>query len=132
MKFKMFTFVLSMAALSSCELLKEDTTAPDGSVPYIVVRSPDNNGVYTRQQQVRVKFEITDKDKIQQLEVHVTKEDGANGDVWGFTSYPKKNPVVLDTTFSATGLATGKYSITLNTIDGRTNVGTKVIQFSIK
>jgi hypothetical protein len=132
MKFKIFACVLSMAAFCGCQLLKDEATSPDGSAPYVVVRSPNTNAVYTKQQLVRIKTEITDKDKIQQLEVHVTMVDGTSGDVWGFTKYPKKNPVLLDTTFSAAGLASGKYMITLNTIDGRTNVGTKEIRFSVK
>ena len=132
MKFKIFTFVMSMTAFYGCQLLEDEATTPDGSVPYIAVRSPNNHAVYTRQQQVRIKTEITDKDKIHQLEVHVTMADGTSGDVWGFTQYPKKNPVLLDTTFSAAGLAPGKYIITLNTTDGRTNVGTKEIRFSVK
>jgi hypothetical protein len=128
----MFTLLWSVAALSGCELLKEDTTAPDGSLPYIAMRSPDNNAVYTRNQQVRIKSEITDKDKIQQLEVHVTRAEGTGGDVWGFTQYPKKNPVLLDTTLAASDLPSGQYIVTLNTIDGRTNVGTKEIRFTIQ
>lgn len=133
MKFKLFSLVVALTAFSSCEeMFKEDTTSPDGSVPYIAVQSPNDNASYASQQQITIKSEITDKDKIQQLEVHVTRADGANGDVWGYTQYPKKNPVLVDTAFSAASLTPGNYIITLNTIDGRTNVGSKVIRFSIK
>jgi predicted phage tail protein len=133
MKVKLLTFALLLATFSGCgELFDEDSTAPDGSVPYITVQSPYDNTVYSGQEVVRIKSEISDKDKIQQLEVHVSRTDGNNGEVWGYKKFPKKNPVLIDTTFSAAGLASGNYAITLNTIDGRTNVGTKVIRFSIK
>jgi hypothetical protein len=46
--------------------------------------------------------------------------------------FPKKNPVVLDTAIAATSLAKGEYLLTLNGIDGRANVGTKEIKFSIR
>ena len=133
MKWKLFLLVPALAALSSCEeLWNEDTTTPDGSVPYIAVQSPHDNTIYTAQQQVRIKSEISDKDKIKQLEVHVSPVNAGTGDVWGFTKFPKKNPVILDTAFSAAGLATGDYIITLTTIDGRTNTGSKVIRFTVK
>ncbi|MGV3642162.1 MAG: hypothetical protein ACO1NZ_16675, partial [Adhaeribacter sp.] len=107
-------------------------TSPGGSLPYIKVDAPHGNTVYTAQQQGSIKSEISDKDKIQQLEVHVTPVNATGGDVWGYTKYPKKNPVIIDTAFSAAGLPAGDYIITLNTIDGRTNVGSKVIHFSVK
>lgn len=133
MKWKLFVLVPVLAALSSCEeLWNEDTTSPDGSLPYIKVDAPHENTVYTAQQQVSIKSEISDKDKIKQLEVHVTPVNAPGGDVWGYTKYPKKNPVIIDTAFSAAGLPAGDYIITLNTIDGRTNVGSKVIRFSVQ
>jgi hypothetical protein len=133
MKLKLLPLIFSLAAFTSCdELLNEDTTSPDGSLPYISMLAPYENSVFTSSQSVRIKSEISDKDKIKRLEVHVSKSDGTGGDVWGYTKFPKKHPVIIDTTFSAAGLATGDYIITLNTIDGRTNVGSKVIRFSIK
>ncbi|MGV3504350.1 MAG: hypothetical protein ACO1O1_11625 [Adhaeribacter sp.] len=133
MKWKLFVLVPALAALSSCEeLWNEDTTTPDGSVPFISVQSPQDNSVYSTQQQVKIRSEISDKDKIKQLEVHVTPVNAGSGDVWGYTKYPKKNPVIIDTTFSTAGLPAGDYIITLNTIDGRTNAGSKVIHFSVK
>lgn len=133
MKLKFLPLVFSLAVFTSCEeLLNEDTTTPDGSVPYISMLAPHENSVYIATQEVRIKSEITDKDKITRLEVHVTKTDGAGSDVWGYTKFPKKNPVIVDTTFSAAGLAKGNYVISLNTIDGRSNASTKVIHFSVK
>jgi hypothetical protein len=133
MQFKLLPLVFTLFAFTACEeLLNEDTTSPDGSVPYIAVQAPYENSVFSAGQVVRIKSEITDKDKIKRLEVHVTRTDGAGGDVWGYTKHPQKNPVIVDTTFSAAGLGKGSYLISLNTIDGRTNVGTKTIRFSIK
>lgn len=133
MKWKLFALVFALAALSSCEeLWNEDTTSPDGSLPFIHVLSPNENTVFTSLEQVRIKSEISDKDKIKQLEVHVSRVNAGTGDVWGYTKYPLKNPVIIDTTFSAAGLPAGDYILTLNTIDGRTNAGSKVIRFSVK
>jgi hypothetical protein len=133
MKFKLLPLFFSLFAFTGCEeLLQEDTTSPDGSLPYISMVAPYENSVFTSGQAVRIKSEITDKDKIKKLEVHVTKSDGAGGDVWGYTKFPKKNPVIVDTTFSAAGLAKGDYIITLNTIDGRTNVSSKITRFSVR
>ena len=133
MKLRFLPLVFSLFAFTGCEeLFTEDTTTPDGSVPYISMVAPYENSVYTSGQAVRIKSEITDKDKIKQLDVHVTKSDGAGGDVWGYTKHPKKNPVIVDTTFAVTNLAKGDYIISLNTIDGRSNVSSKVIRFSVK
>jgi hypothetical protein len=133
MKLKLLALPLSLAAFTGCEdLFKEDTTSPDGSAPYITVQSPHDNAVYAAGEAVKIKSEISDKDKIQQLEVLVTSMETGTGEVLRFIRHPKKTPVILDTTFSAAGLKAGGYTISLHTIDGRTNVGTKVIRFSIK
>jgi hypothetical protein len=133
MKLKLLALTLSLAAFTGCEdLFKEDTTSPDGSAPYITVQSPHENAVYGAGDAVKIKSEISDKDKIQELEVLVTSTETGNRDVLRFTKHPKKTPVILDTIFSVAGLKAGNYTLSLNTIDGRTNVGTKVIRFSIK
>jgi hypothetical protein len=132
MKFKLLALAVSVAAMTSCEqLFNEDVTSPDGSSPLITINTPYDNTVYSTSQAIRIQSEISDKDKISQLDVKVTKLDGSN-QVWGFTKFPMKNPVILDTAFSAAGLAAGNYVLTLNTIDGRTNVGTKEIKFTVK
>ena len=134
MKIKIFAFALYLVALTGCDLLEEDLTSPDGSVPYISVSSPAQNSVFTTKQTIKLKSEISDKDKISQLDVTVTRLDPetSNKPVWGYTKQPMKNPVIIDTAFSVSNLPAGNYILTLNTVDGRTNVGTKEINFSVK
>jgi len=134
MKIKILAFALTLTALAGCEFLEEDLTSPDGSVPYISVSSPGNNAVFTNGQYINLKSEISDKDKISQLDVRVTKLNTESGSepVWGYTQQPMKNPVIIDTAFSVSNLPAGDYILTLNTVDGRTNVGTKEITFSVK
>jgi hypothetical protein len=134
MKIRIFAFVLFVSAFAGCDLLEEDITAPDGSLPYITVSSPSENAVYSKGQTFNLKSEISDKDKINQLDVRVTKinTDSGSQPVWGFTKQPMRNPVIIDTAFTVSSLPAGDYILTLNTVDGRTNVGTKEIKFSIK
>jgi len=134
MKIKIFAFVMFVSAFAGCDLLEEDVTAPDGSLPYISVSSPSDNAVFSKGQTFNLKSEISDKDKINQLDVRVAKINTESGSqaVWGFTKQPMRNPVIIDTAFTISSLPTGDYVLTLNTVDGRTNVGTKEIKFSIK
>ena len=67
MKIKIFAFALYILALTGCDLLEEDLTSPDGSVPYISVSSPGQNSVFTIGQTINLKSEISDKDKINQI-----------------------------------------------------------------
>jgi len=134
MKFKIFAFALSLTVFAGCDLLEEDLTSPDGSIPYISISSPNNNAVFTNGQTLNLKSEISDKDKISQLDVQVTRlnAEASNEPVWGYSKQPMKNPVIIDTAFAVSSLPAGEYILTLNTIDGRTNVGTKEIKFSVK
>ena len=134
MKFKILVFALSLTALSGCDFLEEDLTSPDGSVPYISIISPGENAVFTNGQTINLQSQITDKDKINQLDVRVTKinADSGNEPVWGYSEQPMKNPVIIDTALTVSSLPAGNYILTLNTVDGRTNVGTKEIKFSVK
>ena len=134
MKIKLFIFALSLMALAGCSYFEEDLTSPDGSAPYISVLSPGENTVFTDGQVLNLKSEILDKDKINQLEVQIIKlnAESSNAPVWGFTQQPKKNPVVIDTALAVSSLPAGDYLLTLNTVDSRTNVGTKEIKFSVK
>lgn len=139
MKKTLYAFAISALSLTSfvgCqEIFNEDETAPDGSVPNISISSPNENSSFLRDQTININSIITDKDNIQTLEVKVAKvsEGNPSATLWGFTKQPKKNPVVrVDTAFTASTLPTGNYVLTLNTIDGRTNVGYKEIKFSVK
>jgi len=134
MKIKIFALAFSLAALAGCDLLEEDLTSPDGSVPYINVLSPGENAVFMNGQTISLKSEITDKDKINQLDVRITKINtgDSNTPVWGYTKQPMKNTVVVDTALVVSSLPAGDYILTLDTVDGRTNVGTKEVKFSVK
>ncbi|WP_026462625.1 hypothetical protein [Adhaeribacter aquaticus] len=132
MKLKLLAIAVSMAALTSCEELFDDGTKLDGSTPYIMLSSPNENSVFAKNQNVAIHSEITDKDNINQLDVNITQlnQDGSKA-LWGFSKQPKKNPVILDTTFNTSNLAAGNYLLSVTTIDGRNNTGTKEIKFTI-
>lgn len=134
MKYKILAAAFFVVSLAGCkELSKEDEATPDGSLPYISVSAPNQNSVFTNNQQLQLLSEITDKDKIKQLDVRVVRADaGNNKSIWGYTKFPQKNPVVEDTTFAVSELEPGNYVLILNTIDGRTNVGTKEVKFIVK
>ncbi len=138
MKKTLYAFAISallLTTITGCqEIFNDDETAPDGSTPNISISSPNDNSSFHTGQTINITSIITDKDNIQKIEVKVAKVTAGNpsATLWGFTKQPKKNPVVrLDTAFTASALPAGNYVLTLNTIDGRTNVGYKEIKFSV-
>ncbi|GEO06312.1 hypothetical protein AAE02nite_39760 [Adhaeribacter aerolatus] len=158
MKYTKFAFVALVAVLTGCEeyFAKKDSE-PDGSKPYIAISAPADNSVFSSNQAIKIESVISDKDKVKELEVQVVKlgesatgngnpnanpnnkglgigqgNDNSSKALWSFKDFPVKNPVVIDTAFSAATLPAGEYLLTLNTVDGRTNVGIKEVHFTVK
>lgn len=136
MKYAKFALVGLMGLFAGCEeyYAKKDVEA-DGSTPYITISAPAHNSVFTKGENVRIESLLSDKDQVKQIEVKIVelnKNGQGNKPAISFKKFPKKNPFVLDTTFAAASLPVGEYLLTLNGIDGRTNVGTKEVKFSVK
>jgi len=136
MKYTKLALLASMGLLAGCEeyYAKKDA-APDGSDPYISISAPAQNSVFSVAQSIRLESLLSDKDKVKEIEVQVVKLDGStenNQPLLSFKQFPKTNPVVIDTAFAAAALPAGDYLLIMNGIDGRTNVGTKEVNFSVK
>jgi len=152
MKYTKFAFVALVAVFTftGCEeYFEKKDSEQDGSKPYIAISAPADNSVFTSNQSIKIESVISDKDNVKELDVQIVKlEGGANGNanananaggngngnkaIWSFKKLPVKNPVVVDTAFSASVLPAGDYLLTLNSIDGRTNVGIKEVKFTVK
>lgn len=150
MKYTKFAFVALVAVLTGCEeYFEKKDSEPDGSKPYIAISAPADNSVFASNEAIKIESVISDKDKVKELEVQVVRlgeSVNANANnkglglgnsnsakaLWSFKEFPVKNPVVIDTAFAAANLPAGEYLLTLNTIDGRTNMGIKEVHFTVK
>jgi len=146
MKYTKFALLALLGLFTGCEeYFAEKDSEPDGSKPYISVMSPANNSVFARNQNIEIESLLSDKDNIKELEVQIVKLNSessfstttidtttsGNKAVWSFKKYPTQNPVIIDTTVAASVLTAGNYLLVFNGIDGRTNVGTKEIKFTV-
>ena len=147
MKYTKFAFVALVAVFTGCEeYFEKKDSEPDGSKPYIAISAPADNSVFAGDQPIKIESVISDKDDVKELDVQIVKLDaaamanassnnsspGTNTAVWSFKKLPVKNPVVIDTFMAASALPAGDYLLTLNTVDGRTNVGSKEVKFTVK
>jgi hypothetical protein len=147
MRYNKFAFVALVAVFTGCEeYFEKKDSEPDGSKPYIAISAPADNSVFSSNQAIKIESVISDKDKVKELEVQIVQlgevgianaNKSIGGDnnakaLWSFKEFPKTNPVVVDTAFAAATLPAGEYLLTLNTIDGRTNVGIKEVHFTVK
>ena len=153
MRYTKFALVALVALFTGCEeYFEKKDSEQDGSKPYIAISAPADNSVFATTQSIKIESVVSDKDNVKELEVQIVKLEGSeigNGNanananavntgngsnkaVWSFKKFPIKNPVVVDTAFAAANLPAGNYLLTLNSIDGRTNVGTKEVKFTVK
>ena len=157
MRYTKFALVALVALFTGCEeYFEKKDSEQDGSKPYIAILAPADNSVFATDQSIKIESVVSDKDNVKELEVQIVKLEGSeigNGNananatananagntgngsnkaVWSFKKFPIKNPVVVDTAFAAANLPAGNYLLTLNSIDGRTNVGTKEVKFTVK
>lgn len=154
MRFKKLALISLVVIFTGCEeYFEKKDGEPDGSNPYIAISSPADNSTFIGTQSIKIESVISDKDDVKEFEVQIVKMEDAKGPnanananatdnansissnnhaVWSFKKFPIKNPVVVDTAFSASQLPAGEYLLTLNTIDGRTNVGIKEVKFTVK
>ena len=135
MKTKFFLIALGFVGLTSCDdIFNEDTTTADGSVPSINSQAPAQKSAYLSNQTIPVQFYVIDKDKVNELEVHVTKTGNgelAAQEVFGFRQTPNRTGVTIDTTFNAAGLTPGNYQLTVTAVDGRTNRSVQTTDFTV-
>ena len=128
-------FAVGLLGFTSCDdIFNEDLTTPDGSLPAITQQAPAQQSAYMASQNIPIQFYIVDKDKISDLEVHMTRTgEGslAAQEVFGFRQAPEQTGVTVDTTFNAAGLAAGNYQLTITAIDGRTNKTVKTTDFTV-
>ena len=156
MRYTKFALVALVAVFTGCEeYFEKKDSEQDGSKPYIAISAPADNSVFAPNQSIKIESLISDKDNVKELEVQIVKlqglgngnanananinananagnNDNGNKAVWSFKKFPLKNPVVVDTALAASALPAGTYLLTLNSIDGRTNVGTKEVKFTVK
>ena len=136
MKYAKVALMAVTGLLVSCEdyYAQKDGEA-DGSNPYISIAAPGQNAVFNQNQSIKLESLLSDKDKVKKIEVQIVnlnKEGEDNETLLTFNKFPKKNPVVLDTAISTADLPAGDYLLILNGTDGRANMGTKEVNFTIK
>jgi hypothetical protein len=136
MRYVKFALVAVAGLLVSCEdYYAEKDAEADGSNPYISISAPGQNTVFNQNQSIKLESLLSDKDQVKKIEVQIVslnKEGQDNETLVTFNKFPKKNPVVLDTTISTAELPAGDYLLILNGTDGRANMGTKEVNFSVK
>lgn len=136
MKYTKVAMLAMMGLFSGCEeYFAEKDAEADGSDPYISISAPAQNSVYDNNGSIKIESLLSDKDFVKEIEVQVVSLDSSaksNEPILSFKKFPKKNPVILDTTLATADLPVGEYLLILNGIDGRTNVGTKEVKFLVK
>jgi hypothetical protein len=133
MKFKLLLAMgVAVASLTACEDLFEDgSLQPDGSHPYLVIHAPTKSQALSKAAGIRLKFSVSDKDKVKEVQVRV-RESEAGTDVVQYTTEPGKSWVDTDTLLLAGKLRAGYYTLTVQATDFRTNVSADTVSFTVK